>query len=70
MKTDQERLAWALEACGRAQVRMTPVRRAILSFVAVCRTPVNLDLLEQADGVRGQCDATTVYRTLILFRNC
>ncbi|MCC6822577.1 MAG: transcriptional repressor [Verrucomicrobiota bacterium] len=46
---------------------MTPVRRAILAFLAARRLPASLEMIGQADGVRGQCGATTVYRTLMLF---
>ena len=49
-------------------MRLTPVRAAILSFLAQLRTPASLEMVSRADGVRGQCDATTVYRTLMLFQ--
>ena len=49
-------------------MRLTSVREAILSFLAQRRTPVSLEMVSQADGVRGQCDSTTVYRTLMLFK--
>ena len=49
-------------------MRLTPLRQAMLAFVAGQRTPASLEMLSQADGVRGQCDATTVYRTLMLFK--
>jgi len=49
-------------------MRLTPVREAILSFLAQQRTPASLEMVSQAEGVRGQCDATTVYRTLMLFK--
>jgi Fe2+ or Zn2+ uptake regulation protein len=47
---------------------MTPVRHAMLSFLAATHTPVTLQMIVQADGVRGVCNATTVYRTLMLFK--
>jgi Fe2+ or Zn2+ uptake regulation protein len=68
MKAGEERLAWALEVCQRIQLRMTPLRRAILSFLATRRMPASLDMIEQAEGVQGHCDATTVYRTLMMFK--
>jgi Fe2+ or Zn2+ uptake regulation protein len=68
MKTTEQRLAWALDVCRQVQLRMTPVRRTILSFLALHRTPKSLEAIEQADGVRGRCDATTVYRTLMMFK--
>jgi len=68
MRTGEERVAWALDICRRMQLRMTPIRRAILSFLATRRTPAILEMIEQAEGVRGHCDATTVYRTLMMFK--
>jgi len=68
MKTREERLAWALETCRRMQWRMTPVRRAILSFLADRRTPGTLEVIAGAEGVHNCCDATTVYRTLMMFK--
>jgi len=47
---------------------MTPVRRAILSFLAAHRTPATLELIAHAGGVQGCCDVTTVYRTLMMFK--
>lgn len=49
-------------------MRLTPARTAILSFLAQRRAPASLEMISLADGVRGQCDATTVYRTLMLFK--
>jgi len=68
MKTSKERRAWAISCCRKARMRLTPVRAAILSFLAQLRTPASLEMVSRADGVRGQCDATTVYRTLMLFQ--
>jgi Fe2+ or Zn2+ uptake regulation protein len=68
MKTTEERLAWSLDVCRQMQLRMTPVRQAILWFLALHRTPTSLETIEHADGVRGHCNATTVYRTLMLFK--
>lgn len=68
MNTAEQRLAWAFDLCRSAQVRMTPARHGILAFLAGQRVPVSLEVIAQADGVRGYCDATTVYRTLMMFR--
>lgn len=68
MKTPDERLAWALEACRRLQMRLTPGREKILAFLASQRVPVSLNALMQAGEMRGVCDATTAYRTLMLLR--
>ncbi len=67
MKVTEARLDWALDLCRRAQVRMTPVRQGILAFLAAQHLPVSLDTIARADGVGGHCDATTVYRTLMMF---
>jgi len=48
---------------------MTSVRAAILGFLSEQRKPVNLDAISQVAGVRGQYDATTVYRTLMVFKD-
>lgn len=68
MKTPDERLAWALEACRRMRMRLTPGREKILAFLATRRVPVSLNALMQAEEMRGVCDATTAYRTLMLLR--
>jgi Fe2+ or Zn2+ uptake regulation protein len=67
-KTSEQRLAWALETCRRLRLRLTPTRRAILGCLSERRTPATLEAIAAADGVRGGCDATTVYRTLTLFK--
>lgn len=68
MKTVEEQFAWAIGVCRKAQMRLTPVRRAILQFLATSRVPVTLEMISQVEGVRDHCDATTVYRTLMLFK--
>jgi len=68
VKTGEERLAWALDVCQRVHLRMKPIRRAILSFLASRRMPASLEMIEQAEGARGHCDATTIYRTLVMFK--
>src|SRR5436190_155875 len=69
MKNPAERLEWALKRCEQSHVRMTSVRAAILELLTEQRKPVNLDSISHAAGVRGQYDATTVYRTLMVFRD-
>jgi len=68
MKTFKERQAWAILSCRKAQMRLTPVRESILSFLAQQRLPATLGMILQAGGVRGKCDETTVYRTLMMFK--
>ena len=68
MKNMEQRLLWATTTCRKAQMRLTPVREAILSFLAQRRVPATLEMISCANGVRGQCDATTVYRTLIMLK--
>ena len=69
MKSSAERLAWALKHCEQTQMRMTSVRRAILEFLSEQRNPVNLDAVSQIQSVRDQWDSTTVYRTLMIFKD-
>src|SRR5437868_9677532 len=69
MKNSAERLAWALIKCAESRMRMTPVRKSILDFLSEQRKPVNLEAIAQVPGVRGACDATTVYRTLMVFKD-
>jgi len=69
MKNSAERLDWGLKCCELSHVRMTSVRAAILGFLSEQRKPVNLDAISQASGVRGHYDATTVYRTLMVFKD-
>jgi Fe2+ or Zn2+ uptake regulation protein len=64
--TVAQRLAWAVGLCERSGLRLTATRRAVLGIFATERTPINLDAVAHAEGVRGRCDATTVYRTLVL----
>jgi Fe2+ or Zn2+ uptake regulation protein len=49
-------------------MRLTPVREAILSFLARRRTPASLEMVSEANGVKDECDSTTVYRTLMMFK--
>jgi Fe2+ or Zn2+ uptake regulation protein len=68
MRTAEQRLAWVLERCQQIHLRLTPARLAILRCLANRSTPATLETIATADGVRGGCDATTVYRTLTLFK--
>jgi Fur family ferric uptake transcriptional regulator len=68
VKDSEQRLAWALEICRQAKMRLTPVRQMILTFLAVRRVPVSLETVMQADGIQGCCDETTAYRTLMLLK--
>lgn len=68
MKDPSQRLAWALGVCHKLKLRLTPGRRKILAVLAAHRVPVSLETVMGADGVRQVCDATTAYRTLMLFR--
>ena len=58
-----------MTSCRKARMRLTSVRTAILSFLAQRRTPASLEMISLADGVRGECDTTTVYRTLMMFKD-
>ena len=49
-------------------MRLTPIREKIITFLAAQRIPVNLDDVTQAEGIRGACNAATVYRTLMVLR--
>ncbi len=69
MKNSGERLEWVLKKCEQSHMRMTQVRKAILEFLSEQRNPVNLEAISQIPGVRDECDATTVYRTLIVFKD-
>ena len=68
MKDADQRLIWALGVCRNLGMRLTPGRRKILAVLAACRVPVSLETVMRAEGVRQVCDVTTVYRTLMLFR--
>ena|ERR1041385_597853 len=69
MKSSEERLTWALKSCEESDMRMTSVRKAILEFLSEQRKPANLESVSHARGVRDECDATTVYRTLMVFKD-
>ena len=69
MKTSAERLEWALTMCERSHLRMTPVRSAILKFLAQERMPVGIGSISQVKGMEHRWDPTTVYRTLMMFKD-
>jgi Fe2+ or Zn2+ uptake regulation protein len=69
MKTSAERLEWALTICEKSHLRMTPVRSAILKFLAQERLPVDLDSISHVQGMDNRWDPTTVYRTLMMFKD-
>jgi Fe2+ or Zn2+ uptake regulation protein len=69
MKTSAERLAWALKNCKESHLRMTAVRRSILRFLSQQRTPVSLVTISQEPGVGSKYNETTVYRTLMVFKD-
>ena len=56
---------WLQEPASNAAPRRRA--RAGLRFLATNPVPVTLELISHAEGVRGHCAATTVYRTLTLF---
>jgi Fur family ferric uptake transcriptional regulator len=68
MKNAEQRLEWAMGICQKAKMRLTPMRQRMLEFLATNRSPVSLEAVTQTDGIRGCCNATTVYRTLMLFK--
>ncbi len=69
MKSHEERLAWALNICEKSHLRMTPVRSSVLGFLAEQRIPASLDRIYEDKAVANQYDTTTVYRTLMVFKD-
>ena len=68
MKDAAQRLAWALDVCRQAEVRPTPIREKILVLLAASRFPASLEAVMQAESIRGHCNPTTAYRTLMLLK--
>ncbi len=66
MKDPAARKSWALQVCLLAGMRLTPIRERIIAHLAAQRVPVSLEAMTQAGGIRGACNAATVYRTLML----
>ena len=67
MKSSEQRLAWARDYCRRLPLRSSRLRESILAFLAAQRLPVPFAAFTEAEGLRGQCDPATIYRTLTLF---
>ncbi|MCS7091547.1 MAG: transcriptional repressor [Verrucomicrobiota bacterium] len=63
-----DRLGLALETCARLRIRLTPVRRAVLEFLARQDRPIALANLLAADTLRGRWNSSTVYRTVMLLQ--
>lgn len=68
MKSSGERLAWARGVCRTVHIRLTPIRDRILAVLAQQRIPMSLEAVAGAEGIRGGCNAATVYRALMLFK--
>src|ERR1041384_1229643 len=66
--TPAEKLAWAMSFCERARLRLTGPREKMLRFLSVRRLPVSMEMMARSEGFVGQCAETTIYRTLMLFR--
>jgi Fur family transcriptional regulator, ferric uptake regulator len=64
----EERLAWAQVKCRTAHVRLTPIREKILAVLAERRIPISLEAVTHVEGIHGKCDAATVYRAMMLFK--
>jgi Fur family transcriptional regulator, ferric uptake regulator len=63
-----EKFVWAMAFCDRARLRLTGPREKILRFLSAHRLPVSIEQIAQSEDLAGQCDETTVYRTVMLFR--
>ena len=68
MNDVEQRKQWAVQACLRAHMRLTPIRGRILEFLAAQSLPTTLAEVTRAAGVGGACNAATAYRTLMLLR--
>ena len=66
--TSADRLAWAISFCLRAQLRLTGPRKKILRFLSEHTLPVSLEMMARSKDLVGKCADTTMYRTLMLFR--
>jgi Fe2+ or Zn2+ uptake regulation protein len=66
--TSAEKLIWALSFCQKAQLRVTARRKKILHILSAYRLPVSIEMIVKAESDAAHCAETTVYRTLILFR--
>lgn len=63
-----ERRAWSEAKCRAAQIRMTPIREKILTSLAESRLPASLETIARAESIQGKCDAATIYRAMMLFK--
>jgi Fe2+ or Zn2+ uptake regulation protein len=66
--TPADNLLWALEFCRKARLRLTPPREKLLRFLAEQSLPVTIEVVSQSETLAGTCAETTIYRTLMLFR--
>jgi Fe2+ or Zn2+ uptake regulation protein len=63
-----EKLTWAKSFCQRAQLRVTEPRERILRFLSEHHLPASIDMIMQSEHFAADCAETTIYRTLMLFR--
>lgn len=66
--TSAEKFTWALASCRRSQLRLTSQREKTLRFLASYRLPVSIEMIRQSGEIGGHYAETTIYRTLMLFR--
>jgi Fur family transcriptional regulator, ferric uptake regulator len=66
--TASAKLAWAMSFCQRARLRLTDSRENILRFLSEHRLPVSIEMMMRSQSFTVDCAETTVYRTLMLFR--
>jgi Fe2+ or Zn2+ uptake regulation protein len=66
--TAAEKLLWGLAFLRRAHVRLTVSREKILRFLCAHRLPVSIEMITRSEDFACDCAETTIYRTLILFR--
>ena len=62
------RFDWAMSFCRQARLRVTDPREKVLRFLAGYRLPVSIEILARSEHFAGHCAETTIYRTLVLFR--
>lgn len=66
MQLPVKRYEWALSRLKKAGLRPTHSRHLILQVLANHKIPVSLDVL--GEELRGTCDLTTIYRTMLSLR--
>lgn len=64
--TSADKLRWALQQLQQSQVRLTPVRERVLSFLGDRAVPATLHEISGGAGIAGRFDDATVYRTVVL----